>query len=244
MRYHIIFLALLILATCPPVCGELLPPVPPPNIPVCADTDFFFWNDSSNYGGSYNKLAMYPQLQDGAVFSATVSSATGEQTIGNFITEPFTNGAVMAPGLTRYRVYLNVSSAVGVTTFNFITYRVAMDGTETRMFYGVPRTIDVDNILTPTEYLVSYARRNYTYFGAGERLLIRVNASTTSVAPRMAYLNVAGTSHASMAQIGYWVCDDVIVSSYQPQVIPVNPTIPVAGILIAAVGIVMARRRK
>ncbi len=241
MNRRILFtiLAVLVCVTMPTFAFPS--PVTPPNIHACADTDFFFWNDSSDLGGAYNKFAMYPQLQDGALFSATVSAATGEQTIGDFVTEPFDSGAIMAPGLTRYRVYLNVSSAVGVTTFDFIPYKVSTTGIETRLFYGVPRTVDVNNIATPTEYLVSYARRNYTYFEPGERLLIRVNASTTSAAPRTARLNVAGTTYASMAQIGYWICTPQY-AYLQPQPTPVPIAIPVLAVLFAILFIIRGRK--
>jgi hypothetical protein len=146
-------------------------------------------------------------MQDAKIMSVNVSSSTGERTIGSFITEPFPNGKVMGPGLTRYRTFLNVSSAVGITTYNFIPYNVSPSGVETKMFFGVPRTEDV-NELVAKEYLTSYARRNFTYFLPGERLLIRVNASTTSTVVRDAYFNIAGTEKASMVQVGYWICPD------------------------------------
>lgn len=184
--------------------SALLPPVTPPNIPYSGDVSFFFWNDSSDFGSAYNKFATYPQLQDTVFYSQTVTAASGEKTIGNFVTDAFPNGQVLAPGLTRYRVYLNTSSDVGLTTFDFIPYNVSPSGVETRMFFGVPRSVDI-NTQTPTEYLISYARRNYTYFLPGERLLIKVNLSTTSVVERTGYIGIAGTSYASMAQIGYWI---------------------------------------
>lgn len=184
--------------------SALLPPVAPPNIPVSGDVNYFFWNDSSDFGTGYNKFATYPQLQDEVIYSATVSQSTGEKTIASFITEPFPDGKILAPGLTRYRVYLNTSSDVGITTFNFIPYNVSSTGIETRMFFGVPQTLDI-NTRVSSEYLVSYARRNYTYFLPGERLLIRANLSTSSVVSRTGYISVAGTTEASMVQIGYWM---------------------------------------
>ncbi len=184
--------------------SAILPPVTPPNIPLSGDVDFFFWNDSSDFGSQYNKFATYPQLQDTVYFSQTVTQASGEKTIGSFVTNAFPNGQILAPGLTRYRVYLNTSSDVGLTTFDFIPYNVSPSGIETRMFFGVPRSVDI-NTQIPTEYLISYARRNYTHFLPGERLLVRVNLSTTSVVSRTGWIGISGTSYASMAQIGYWV---------------------------------------
>jgi hypothetical protein len=198
----LLFVSLLLLVG--GVSAVILPPVTPPPIPVSGEVSFFFWNDSSDFGTSYNKFSTYPQLQDTVFFSQTVTQASGPKTIGRFVTESFPNGKILAPGLTRYRVYLNTSSDVGVTTFDFIPYNVSSSGVETRMFFGVPRSVDI-NTQTPTEYLISYARRNYTYFLPGERLLIKVNLSTTSVVSRTGYIGIAGTSYASMAQIGYWL---------------------------------------
>jgi hypothetical protein len=130
----------------------------------------------------------------------------------------------MMPGLTRYRTYLNVSSAVGVTTFNFIPYNVSSTGVETRMFFGVPRTEEV-NELDAQEYATSYARRNYTYFLPGERLLIRVNASTSSVTERTAYFNIAGTEMASMVQVGYWYCAETCCGATTTTAEPQSPFI-------------------
>jgi len=195
---HLILLAIVIMLATPSLAAD--------DYEYCGDMNLFFWNDSSSLGSSYNRLSTMPQSQDQKIMSTTVSSTTGEKTIGSFITEPWPEGKIMAPGLTRYRTYLNVSSTVGITTYNFIPYNVSPSGVETKMFFGVPRTEDV-NELSAREYLTSYARRNYTYFLPGERLLIRVNASTTSTVERTAYFNIAGTSQASMVQVGYWLCE-------------------------------------
>jgi hypothetical protein len=197
------------------VSAAILPPVPEPYIPLSGDVNFFFWNDSSSFGTSYNKLTTYPQLQDTVFFSASASSSTGEKTIGSFITDAFPDGKTVAPGLTRFRVYLNTSSDVGLTTFDFIPYNVSPSGVETRMFFGIPRSVDI-NTQTPTEYLISYARRNYTTFLPGERLLIRVNLSSTSTVSRTGYIGIAGTSYASMVQIGYWLDSKNESYAYSP----------------------------
>lgn len=193
--------------------------------PLDGDMNFFFWNDSSDLGSEYNKLSTKPQMAPATFLSATVSADTGEQTIGSFVTEPFPAGTVMGPGLTRYRTYLNVSSAVGVTTYNFIPYNLSADGIETRLFYGVPRTEEVNNIQDSTEYLTSYSRRNYTYFNVGDRLLIRVNVSTSSVVDRTAYFNIAGTDEASMVQVGYWISEPLTPAPTIPN-LPAPPIVP------------------
>lgn len=213
MEFKAFFVALLL-------CALVVPCIAQDDYPICEDVSFFFWNDSSTFGTGYNRLATFPQMEDAKILSTNVTSATGEQTIGSFITEPFPTGKIMAPGLTRYRTYLNVSSAVGITKFDFIPYNVSPSGIETRMFFGVPRTEEINELIA-REYLTSYARRNYTYFLPGERLLIRVNASTTSIVARDAYFNIAGTSQASMVQVGYWICPDPVIPGRE-----INPPSP------------------
>jgi hypothetical protein len=205
---RLVFLVTLFLLTAPAIAVT-------DEYEYCGDMNLFFWNDPSSFGNDYNRLATRPQMEDAKILSVNVTAATGEQTIGSFITEPFPNGKVMGPGLTRYRTFLNVSSAVGITQYNFIPYNVSPSGVETKIFFGVPRTEDV-NELVAKEYLTSYARRNFTYFLPGERLLIRVNASTSSVVARDAYFNIIGTEKASMVQVGYWECYDNDQSSYAP----------------------------
>lgn len=75
------------------------------------------------------------------------------------------------------------------------------------MFYGNAITTDIERGTTPTEYLTSYARRNYTTFFTGDRLVIRANASTT-VASARTTMEVAGNTNASMVSVSYFVCDE------------------------------------
>lgn len=225
--FSIVWIAIVLLVV--PVTA-FPPPVDDPNIPVCGDVNFFFWNDSSDYGSSYQRLATYPQLQNDGLFSTSVASGTGPKTIADFITDEFKDGATMAPGLSRFRTFLNVSSAVGITTVEFIPYYVAPNGTQYQIWYGTARTDDVDEIeTTPFEHLHNYARRNYTYFEPGSRFMIRVNSSTTSTVLRTVSLNVAGNNYASMVGMGYWLCDgdqkprSPVVTASIPGAMPYNP---------------------
>lgn len=236
-----IILAMLFIVT--PVAADILPPVADPNIEIRGDVNFFFWNDSSNVQDHPNRFATYPQLQDTKLFSATVTSSGGDVIVGDFLTDPFTNGRVLAPGLTRYRIYANVTSDVGTTTLNFLPFIHYANGTDERLFFGISRTVDI-NTPAMAEYLISYARRNYTAFPPGSSLFIRVNASTTSVVSRTVNLGVAGTSMASMAQIGYWeVAEGVDVDPCAPATTSPMALATVAGFIGAFVAILYWRRR-
>jgi len=176
--------------------------------PWCGQQDMFFRNDSSDIAG-YAILDHIPQLSSTVTRSISVSSATGEKTIATFATKPGSPGVDMiAPGLWRFRTYLNVSSATGTTVFSFIPYVRSSAGTETQLFYGQVISNDV-NELTPTEHLISYARRNYTPLNNEDRIVIRINASTSSVAARTATISLAGNTQASMVSTSYFLCPEV-----------------------------------
>jgi hypothetical protein len=96
---------------------------------------------------------------------------------------------------------------VGTTQYQFIVYNRSSAGTETNLFYGHAITEEI-NELASTEYLLSYARRNYTTFFPGDQMVIKVNASTTSVTARDAWITLAGNTRASMVEVGWWICED------------------------------------
>jgi len=224
-----------------PASAALLPPVTNPNIIPDGNTNFFFWNGSSNVNGYANRFATYPQLQDNVVLSTTVSS-TQEVTLGNFITDPFPLGASMSPGLTEYTFWGSVSASSGVCTFSLRPYIHHANGTDESMFYGVPRTIDIDPN-TPMPQTISYARRNYTIFEPGSSLLIKVNVSTTS-GSKTVTMNVSGTSFATRAQIGYWQLAPSIDVDTPSAVSGDSITVGVIGGFIGGAGAIMYWRRR
>lgn len=197
--------ALMIMAMCLPAmaaqaAGE--------DYPWCAQQDIFFRNDSSDIAG-YAIADHIPELASTKVRSVSVSSANSPQRLAVFATKAGSPGVdTIAPGLWRFRTYLNVSSATGVTTFEFIPYIRSSSGVETQLFYGQVLSNEV-NSLTATENLISYARRNYTQLSPGDRLVIKVNASTTSVTARTAYISLAGNTQASMVAVSYFLCPEV-----------------------------------
>lgn len=173
--------------------------------PYCGDQSLFLRNDSSDIAGYY-VLDHRPQIASEYARKVEVSSATGPKTIGKWVLpSTWQNVSVLAPGLWRFRMYHNVSSAVGVTTFEYALFNRSASGVETNVFFQKSITTDVDS-LTPIEYLTSYARRNYTELFPGDRLVLRVNASTNSVTPRDAWITVAGNSRTSMVDMEYFLC--------------------------------------
>jgi len=178
----------------------------------CADQDIFFRNDSSDIAG-YSVIDHTPQIANTQYKTVSVSSGTGTTQLGAWVTPVGSPGvASIGPGLWRFRVYLNVSSASGTTNYEFKIFNRSSSGTETDLFYGKVIGTDI-NDLTPTEHLISYARRNYTTLFSGDRLVIKVNASTSSVAARTAWISLAGNTEASMVGTSYFLCDNEIYGS-------------------------------
>ena len=213
------------------------PPTPTPTTAItdydwCYQQDIFFRNDSSDISGYY-VMDHLPQVENTRWKSVSVSSATGSKEIGSWVT-PFggiETPMTIAPGLWRFRTYLNVSSAVGNTSYQYQVFNRSAAGIETDLFYGHVISADI-NDLTPTEHLTSYARRNWTTLFAGDRLVIKINASTTSVTARDAYIALAGNTHASMVSVGYFVCDGSGSGAYQLQEAPISPLLGVAAVFI------------
>lgn len=173
--------------------------------PWCAQQDIFFRNDTSDIA-DHKIISHKPELASTQIISVSLNSDTSPKTLSMWITPNGSPGNLtLAPGLWRFRAYYNVSSTVGITTAEYKVYNHHANGTETDLFYGQVISNDV-NSLTPIEYLNSYARRNYTYFNTGDRLEIRVNASTDSQVNRTLTMSVAGNTQASMVTVGYFVC--------------------------------------
>jgi len=228
------------------------PPTPvPDSTDWCNTQEIFFWNKVSDLP-AYSLMDHYPQIAGETSINVTVSSATGSQQIGAFILpiDALDGIDTLAPGLWRFRGYYSVSSAVGNTTIEYTVFNRSVAGVETDLFYGQAISTDY-NSLAVGESLLSYARRNYTYFNPGDRLVVKVNASTTSVADRTLYMYLDGNLHASMLQVSRFVCDDTSgtsggsgATSDSGMTMMVPLALTSAAFAIATVGLVINRRRK
>jgi hypothetical protein len=173
--------------------------------PWCGIQELFFWNESSDVDG-YRVLDHIPELTDQVEVNVTVSSSTGSKQLGAWLSPAGSPGvATIEPGFWRFRTFHNVSSQVGTTTIEFYIMNRSADGTETNLFYNKAITEDV-NSLDPAEYLLSYARRNSTTLFTGDRLLLKVNASTSSTTARTVYMWLGGNTNTSMAQASNFLC--------------------------------------
>lgn len=226
----------------------LTAPVTAATWPWCADQDIFFWNSSSDVSG-YRVMDHIPQLSDQrSVTSPPVSTSTGEVTLGTWVTPAGSPGvSQIGPGLFRFRTYAYTSSASGKTWIKFYVINRSASGTETVLFFGNAITRDIDATTVPTEYLTSYARRNYTTMFSGDRLAIRVNASTDSAAARTVTMEVAGNTNASMVSVSYFLCGEISNPGYgsvstPPPVMPVAGYVPVIALCLAALALMWFKR--
>lgn len=175
----------------------------------CADQDIFFWNASSDISG-YRVMDHRPQIDiQREVVSSPITASSGEVILGTWATPMGSPGvSELGPGLFRFRTYAFASSSSGKTTMKFYIINRSSTGAETALFFGNAITRDIDQTTVPTEYLTSYARRNYTTMFPGDRLVIRINASTDSASPRTVTMDVAGNTNASMVSVSYFLCDE------------------------------------
>ena len=205
-------------------------------VPWCEDVDMFFWYLADDIAG-YRVINNEPEpaIQH-TITTASFNSASGEVPLGTWITPYGVPGRkTLAPGLWRFRTYMWASSDSGITTVQFHAINRSADGTETDLFYGNAITEDITSGTVPSEYLLSYARRNYTTFFAGDRLVIRATASTTSAAARTVSMDVGGNTNASMVDVSYWLCPSAGVYYVPPHPqTPLPPIIAIIGIPIAA----------
>jgi hypothetical protein len=198
------FILLLLVAVCIlPVSGAF---------PWCAQQDVFFWNASSDIAG-YKVIDHIPQLApQSSITTPAFTKSSGEITIGTWITPIGSPGDELGPGLWRFRTYASSSVTSGATTLRFYAINRSASGVETALFFGNAITTDIDATGAPKEYLTSYARRNSTTLFPGDRLVIRVNASTDSSSSRTLTYEMAGNTNASMVSIGYFLCPTTTVT--------------------------------
>lgn len=184
----------------------LIAPACASSIPWCAHQDVFFWNASSDITG-YKILDNYPELSvQKSITTVPFTSGSGEIVVGTWATPIGSPGVSLEPGLFRFRSYIYSSSTAGITTLKFYLINRSASGVETNLFYGNAITQDVDATGIPQEYLTSYARRNSTTIFPGDRVVIRVNASTSSSSARTITYELAGNTNASMVSVSYFAC--------------------------------------
>jgi len=209
----------------------------------CADQDVFFWNASSDISG-YRIFDHRPEIDSQrSITTTSFSSSSGEIVVGTWVTPVGSPGvSTLAPGQWRFRTYAYSSSTSGVTTLKFYAINRSSTGVETNLFYGNAITQDIDATGTPNEYLTSYARRNYTTMFPGDRMVIRVNASTTSSSARTLTYLLAGNTNASMVSVSYFICPETdSASGYSGGGEATGAAIGLAGGMIGA--IIIARRK-
>lgn len=181
--------------------------------PWCGEQDIFLRNDSSDISG-YMVMDHLPQIDIQHDITSEPFVAGQEVVVGTWITPAGSPGvSALGPGLFRFRTYAYASSSSGITSLKFYIINRSSDGTETNLFYGNAITKDIDKTVVPAEYLTSYARRNYTAMFSGDRLVIRVNATTDSASARTVTLETAGNTNASMVGVSYFLCDSILAES-------------------------------
>jgi PKD repeat protein len=189
-----------------------VPPTPPSTptatfpIPLCGRQDFYFYNMTADLTG-YRMLKNIPELDSQKqITSASVTSASGEVTLGTWVSPAFTTDTSLAQGSWDFRNYFTTSNSAGITRSQIRVFNLSSSGVKTFFWYGNAIISDIDKTTIPSTYELSYARRNYTTFNAGDRLGVQINVSTDSASSRTVTMDLAGNTNASMFSNAYWVC--------------------------------------
>lgn len=184
----------------------------------CGIQTLYFQHNESITPAGYEELINYPSGNPEVIENVTVINTAGPVLIDNYIMPvgSLADTSELLQGLRRYRFYAYVSSAVGVTRFNFTAFRRFANGTEQNFYTGLSEDIDA---LSVTEYDFNYVSQANLALNPTDRLGIRVSANTSHSSNIQAYWVYQGTAHASHFESGYFVCEpSATVPVYAQQV--------------------------
>jgi len=181
------------------------------HFPWFGHQDVFFGNASSDIN-DYKIIDQVPERDiQHMLISPPFDSSTGEVLLGNWIIPIDTlDTNILAPGLWRFRIYSHASTSSGLTKLHFYAINRSSSGTETDLFFGQAILLDIERGDIPAEYLLSYARKNYTKFFENDRLVIKINASTDNANSRTITIDLGGNTNASMVSIGYFTSPVIV----------------------------------
>lgn len=210
---QIALILLLVLLFCPAHAQE----------PWCGLNTIYFQNTSSDDVSGYKTLRNYPISINETDLSVSVSAATGQLLIAQFITSANTPHVYsFSPGLRRYRVYHYVDKTQGVTTFTYKPYLYFKDGTQKPLYEVTTGEVDATE---PDEYLISYAIPETVPLNLTDRIGIDVYAQTDSAAAIQAHVVFEGISNYSHIDAGYYSCEAPPTSTPIPN-LPAPSTVP------------------
>jgi hypothetical protein len=183
----------------------------------CGVNTLYFQHQGSPDVTGYEQLINYPSGANEVIESVTIQASTGPKLIDAYISPAGSpNVTDIYKGLRRYRTFMYVDSASGITRLNFTPFIRYDNGTEQNIYTVMSDEI---NDLSVNEYLTSYTNQNNITFPSTARFGIRVTANTTHPSSITVYWVYEGSVHHSSVDSGYFVCpekldiDDVISPS-------------------------------
>lgn len=211
----------------------------------CGVQTLFFQNNHLPDIAGYEQLINYPSGEPEVDESVTIQASSGPVLIDTYLTPQGEPGvSEISNGLRRYRTFMYVSSASGLTRLNFTPFIHYSNGTEKNIYTVM--TDDIDSLVV-TEYLTSYTNPNITYLDPNARFGIRVTANTTQPSNIVVHWVYEGTTHYSSVDSGNFICPSypgsaTPISYYIPKQSPINPLIPI-GFVVGAI-VIFARKRE
>ena len=217
--------------------------VTPVSAQWCGVQTLFFQHANAPDIPGYEQLINYPSGAPEVDESVTIQASSGPVLIDTYLSPVGTpDVSEITNGLRRYRTFMYVNSASGITRLNFTPFIRYTNGTERNVY-----TVMSDDIesLTVSEYLTSYTNPNNTYMEASARYGIRVTANTTHPSPIVVHWVYEGTLHYSSVDSGNFVCGDyssMPISYYVPKQSPSNAFAPM--IATGIIGFLLLRKRE
>jgi hypothetical protein len=197
----------------------------------CGVNILYFQHQNSPDVTGYEQLINYPSGANEVIESVVVQSTTGTKLIDAYISPAGSpNVTEIYKGLRRYRTFMYVDSATGITRLNFTPFIRYDNGTEKNIYTVMSDDI---NDLAVNEYLTSYTNQDNITFPTSARFGIRVSANTTHSSPIRVYWVYEGALHHSSVDSGFFVCDEKLDVN---DVIPPSGSDKAIGILFGLIG--------
>lgn len=225
MKSKIIILILLLFFILQPVSGAQR---------WCGVQTLFFQNNLLPDIPGYEQLINYPSGETEVDEFVTVQASSGPVLIDTYLTPVGEPGvSEISNGLRRYRTFMYVNSASGITRLNFTPFIRYANGTEKNIYTVM--TDDIDSLVV-TEYLTSYTNPNVIHMDPTSRFGVRVTANTTQPSNIVVHWVYEGTTHYSSVDSGNFVCEDTPLITNETYQYSPTPATPFSTWLIFAVG--------
>lgn len=206
----------------------------------CGLQDIFFQHQDSSDIPGYEEWINYPSGNTEVDENVSLTTPNTWYIVDSYATPAGTpDVTAIQSGLRTYYMYAYVENSAGTTTLNITVFKRSSAGIETRLYSIESPDIEATTV---TLYTIPYVAPMNLNLDITDRLVAKIYYKTTSAATIKAHFVYQGTTHASFARSGFFICPDEKVSSSYAKEVPINPVIPIIGLCGAT--IILTRRRE